>query len=187
MQCKRPASTSTPAVCYPSFVLRFSSRVFLPVTRLRSPSPSSVIRELRGNDCRRGRTVTQTAEGRRCSVVQNFHNVRAWNEANTLAIAIRRITTRFSKSEHGSLRNQMMRAAESIADNIAEGCGAATNAEFARHLDMAIKSSSELESQVERSHGYALIRAHERDRLATQVCNVRKMTWGLRKKVLPHG
>jgi len=81
----------------------------------------------------------------------------------------------------------MMRAAESIADNIAEGCGAPTNAEFARYLDMAIKSSSELESQVERSHGYALIRAHERDRLATQVCNVRKMTWGLRKKVLPHG
>jgi four helix bundle protein len=119
--------------------------------------------------------------------VQNFHNLRVWNEAHHLTIAIKRLTTRFSKAEYGSLRNQMVRAAESIADNIAEGCGAATNAEFARYLDMAIKSSSELESQIERSHGYALIRCHERDSLATQVCNVRKMTWGLRKKVLPPG
>jgi four helix bundle protein len=118
--------------------------------------------------------------------VQNFHNLRAWNEANSLAIAVKRITTRFSKAEHGS-RNQMVRSAESMADNIAEGCGAASNAEFARYLDMAIKSSSELESQVERSHGYGLIRSHERDRLATQVCDVRKMTWGLRKKVLADG
>ncbi len=116
--------------------------------------------------------------------MQNFHNLRVWNEANSLAIAVKRLTTRFSKADHGSLRNQMGRSAESIADNIAEGCGAATNAEFARYLDMAIKSSSELESQIERSHGYALIRSHERESLATQVCNVRKMTWGLRIKVL---
>ena len=119
--------------------------------------------------------------------MQDFHNLRVWNEAQNLAIAIKRLTTRFSKAEYGSLRNQMVRSAESIADNIAEGCGAATNAEFARYLDMAIKSSSELESQVERSHGYALIRSNERDALAMHVCNVRKMTWGLRKKVLPGG
>ena len=56
----------------------------------------------------------------------------------------------------------MVRSAESIADNIAEGCGAATNAEFARYLDMTIKSSSELENQIERAHGYALIRSNER-------------------------
>ena len=117
-------------------------------------------------------------------VMQNFHNLRVWNEANGLAIAVKRLATGFSKADHGSLRSQMVRAAESIADNIAEGCGAATNAEFARYLDIAIKSSSELESQIERSHGYALIRAQERESLATQVCSIRKMTWGLRKKVL---
>ncbi|MEO5815098.1 MAG: four helix bundle protein [Gemmatimonadaceae bacterium] len=116
--------------------------------------------------------------------MQNFHNLRAWNEANHLAIAIKQLTARFSRAEHGSLRSQMVRSAESIADNIAEGCGAATNAEFARYLDMAIKSSSELESQIERSHGYALVRALERESLTTRVCDVRKMTWGLRKKVL---
>lgn len=116
--------------------------------------------------------------------MQNFHNLRAWNEAHGLAIAIRHLSFRFPKSEYGSLRNQMVRAAESIGDNIAEGSGAATNAEFARFLDMAIKSSSELESQIERAHAYGLTRDAEHQSLAKHVCDVRKMTWGLRKKVL---
>ena len=124
--------------------------------------------------------------------MQDFHKLRAWNEAHSLAIAIKRLTNRFSKADNGSLRNQIVRAAESICDNIAEGCGAATSVEFARYLDMAIKSASELENQIERAHGYRLIRDREHEDVATQVCNVRKMTWGLRKKVLasaqsPHG
>ncbi len=116
--------------------------------------------------------------------MQDFHNLRAWNEANSLAISIKRLTSGFPKADYGSLRSQMVRAAELIADNIAEGCGAATNAEFARYLDMAIKSSSELENQIERTHGYGLTRDRDRQRLAGHVCDVRKMTWGLHKKVL---
>ncbi|MEO6527056.1 MAG: four helix bundle protein [Gemmatimonadaceae bacterium] len=116
--------------------------------------------------------------------MQDFHKLRAWSEASNLAIKIRRLTSRFPKSDYGTLRNQMIRAAESIADNIAEGCGAATAAEFARYLDMAIKSSSELESQIDRCRDYGLTRDREHQDLAIQVCDVRKMTWGLRKKVL---
>jgi four helix bundle protein len=78
----------------------------------------------------------------------------------------------------------LLKSAESIADSIAEGAAASTNAEFARFLDMSIKSSSELENQIERSHGYGLIRDDERAELINAVCDVRKMTWGLRKSVL---
>ena len=78
----------------------------------------------------------------------------------------------------------MVKSAESIADNIAEGAGAATNAEFARYLDMSIKSSSELENQIERAHAYGLTRDDERAQRINDVCDVRKMTWGLRKTVL---
>src|SRR3954463_10924841 len=116
--------------------------------------------------------------------MEDFHTLRAWQEAHRLTIAVKRLTTRFSKADHGSLRNQMTRAAESIADNIAEGCGAATNSEFARFLDMAIKSSTELENQIDRAHGYGLTRDRDHEELSEQVCNVRKMTWGLRKKVI---
>lgn len=116
--------------------------------------------------------------------MQDFHKLRVWNAANRLAIAIRRLTSGVPKAGYGSLRNQMVRAAESIADNIAEGCGAATSAEFARYLDMAIKSSSELENQIERAHGYGLTRDREHLHFASSVCDVRKMAWGLRKRVL---
>jgi four helix bundle protein len=116
--------------------------------------------------------------------MQDFHKLRVWKEANELAIAIKRITNKFPRADYGTLRNQMCRAAESIADNIAEGCGAATNVEFARYIDMSIKSSSELENQVERAHGYGLMRDRERQDFSGKVCNVRKMAWGLRVKVL---
>lgn len=43
----------------------------------------------------------------------------------------------------------MIRAAESITTNIVEGCGAATRREFARFLDISIKSTSELEYQLQ--------------------------------------
>jgi len=83
--------------------------------------------------------------------VQDFHNLRVWHEANALAIAIKRLTRGFPKADYSSLRGQMVCAAESIPDTIAEGCGAATNPEFARYLDMSIKSSSKLEGHRSRN------------------------------------
>ena len=116
--------------------------------------------------------------------MQDFHNIRAWQAAHRLSIRIAQLVKRFPKSEYRRLRTQMVKSAESIADAIAEGAGAATNPEFARFLDMSIKSSSELENQVERAHGYGLIRDNERAQFISDACDVRKMTWGLRKTVL---
>ena len=111
----------------------------------------------------------------------------AYGERPTpLAIAVKRLTQGFPKTGYGSLRNQMTRSAESIPDNIAEGCGAATNPEFARFLDSSIKSTSELESQFERTHAYGLMDVRRYDWFTTQVQDVRKMTWSLRKRFSGH-
>jgi four helix bundle protein len=45
------------------------------------------------------------------------------------------------------VRSQLTRAADSIASNIVEGCGAATDKEFARFLDVSIKSDNELDAE----------------------------------------
>ena len=116
--------------------------------------------------------------------MQDFRRLRVWRKANALAIAVKRLTQSFPKTGYGSLRNQMTRSSESIPDNIAEGCGAATNPEFARFLDSSIKSTSELDSQLERTHAYGLMGVMKYHWFATQVQDVRKMTWSLRKKVL---
>lgn len=82
----------------------------------------------------------------------------------------------------------MVRAAESIVFNIAEGCGATSQREFARFLGMSIKSSFELESQCEIAKDYKILSEPAWEELAAAVIDTRRMLFGLRKKVLlsPH-
>jgi four helix bundle protein len=51
----------------------------------------------------------------------------------------------------------MIRAAESIVFNIVEGCGARSRKEFARFLDVSIKSCSELEAELELAKDYGVL------------------------------
>lgn len=82
----------------------------------------------------------------------------------------------------------MVRAAESIVFNIAEGCGASSQREFARFLGISIKSSFELEAQCELAKDYGALRVTAWQELASALIAVRRMLFALRKKVLvsPH-
>jgi four helix bundle protein len=82
---------------------------------------------------------------------------------------------------HGEQPND---SAESIAFIIVEGAGDATPKEFARFLDMSIKSASELESQLDLGNGYGVVRHRDWRSYTDEVREIRKMTWALRQKVL---
>ena len=71
--------------------------------------------------------------------MQDFHNLRVWRLAVSLAIQTRRVVSRFPRTGYAELRGQLISAAESIVANIVEGCRASTQREFARFLDIAIK------------------------------------------------
>ncbi len=87
-------------------------------------------------------------------------------------------------NEFAALRSQLTRAADSVAATIVEGCGAASAREFARFLDMSIKSASETE--------YHLLSARDRraliDRrwrqLSTEAVEIRRMTYAYRQRLL---
>jgi four helix bundle protein len=79
---------------------------------------------------------------------------------------------------------QLTTAAESIADNIVEGCGAASNKEFARFLDMSIKSANETEYHLLKARDLGLIREDEWQRLSAETIEIRKMIYAYRKKIL---
>jgi four helix bundle protein len=116
--------------------------------------------------------------------MQNFRQLRVWRMAFSLAINIRRATQRFPKTGYSELKAQMISAAESTLNNIVEGCGASSQKEFARFLDISIKSSMELEGELVLARGYRIIskaewRARESDTIET-----RKMLSALRKRVL---
>jgi four helix bundle protein len=116
--------------------------------------------------------------------MQNHRNLRVWKHAHLLAIAVRRATRSFPRGEYGALHTQITKAAESVLFTIIEGCGASTPREFARFLDMGIKSSKELEGQIELAKDYGVLSVSVARELTRAIIDVRKMLCGLRAKVL---
>ncbi len=116
--------------------------------------------------------------------MQDHRRLRVWKKAHALAIEVRRATRLFPRTGYGSLQSQMIRAAESIVFNIVEGCGGRSAKEFARFLDISIKSTSELESQLELSKDYGVLSDHHWQTLTKETVDVRRMLCGLRAKVL---
>ena len=73
---------------------------------------------------------------------------------------------------------------DSIASNIAEGCGAASNKDFARFLDNSIKSANEAEHHFLCARDFKLFSHEKWQRYNDEVVEIRKMTIGYRKRVL---
>ncbi len=74
-----------------------------------------------------------------------------------MALEVRNSGRSFPPSGFGAFHNQLLRAAESVVFNIAEGCGANSPKEFGRFLEISMKSTIELESQLELARDYKLI------------------------------
>src|SRR5947209_2162122 len=106
--------------------------------------------------------------------VQDHRKLRVWSQAQNLAIAARRATRLFPRSGYGSLQSQITRAAESVVLTIVEGCGAASQREFARFLDMAIKSSSEVEAQLELAKEYGALADATWHTMTKEVVSIRR-------------
>src|SRR5580765_1136050 len=85
--------------------------------------------------------------------MRDFRHIRAWQRAHALSLAINRLSRDFARKGEADLRTQLRKAARSIAAKIVEGCGAVTHKEFARYLDISIKSANETE--------YHLLDAHD--------------------------
>ena len=79
------------------------------------------------------------------ATMQSFKNLEVWQLAHHLRVRVYDLVTAFPREELYGLRSQVTRAAGAIAANIAEGCGRNGDKEFARFLDIAMGSATELE------------------------------------------
>ena len=116
--------------------------------------------------------------------MQDHRKLRVWRQALDLAIEARRVTRQFPRVGYGSLQSQITRAAESIVLTLVEGCGASTQREFARFLDMAIKSSTEVEAQLEIVREYGALDDATWRTLTNEAVSVRRQLCALRARVL---
>jgi len=80
--------------------------------------------------------------------MKDFRNLKVWEKAHALTLEIYRLTASLPREEQFGLTLQMRRSASSIPTNIALGCGTLNDQDFDRHVQTALRVSSELEYQL---------------------------------------
>ena len=80
--------------------------------------------------------------------IEQFEDLRVWQEGVALAEAIYSATGRFPPSEQFGLTSQLRRAAVSIPSNVAEGWGRGSRADYTRFLRVARGSLYEIKTQI---------------------------------------
>lgn len=107
--------------------------------------------------------------------MRDFHKLIIWQRSHQLTLAVYRISKSFPKEEIFGLTSQMRRAVSSIPTNIAEGCGRASNKDFAYFLQIAIGSATEVEYQLFLAHDINYINDDDYQALTDETVVVRKM------------
>lgn len=107
--------------------------------------------------------------------MKDFKELRVWQKAHDLAVAVYIVTRRFPKEEIYGLTSQIRRAAGSIGANIAEGCGRRSDGELGRFVQIARGSSSELEHHWLLARSLDLLKDGDHQNLQSKVTEVQRM------------
>jgi four helix bundle protein len=115
--------------------------------------------------------------------MQDFRNLKVWQRAHRLTLALYRFTKKFPKEELYGLTAQIRRAACSICANIAEGCGRRGDKEFGRFLHISLGSACELEYHLLLSADLEYLDRRAYIGLNREVVEVKRMISGLLVKL----
>ena len=113
----------------------------------------------------------------------NFRELRVWQAAEELVVHSHRTLARVRGSQSKTLCDQFLRAAMSVPTNIVEGNAHASPRERARFLGYALASAWEVEGHVQLASDLGMITTKDYETLLDRVINVRRMLYGLLKKV----
>lgn len=102
-------------------------------------------------------------------------NLRVWQMAVDFTTEIYKVTSHYPPTEKLGLADQMRRAAVSIASNIAEGYGRASNQELLHFLAFSLGSSNEIDTQIQISKNLGFLSDDEFTSLDCQNENINKM------------
>jgi four helix bundle protein len=115
--------------------------------------------------------------------VADFRKLRVWQAAQEIAIDAHRVTARMRGAGSAVLRDQLMRAAMSVPTNIVEGSAHSSPREFARFIQYALASVSELEGHIQLARDVELMTEEDFAPFLARIVDVRKMLHGLLKKL----
>jgi len=113
----------------------------------------------------------------------DFKQLKVWQKAHDVTLAIYRVTKDFPRSEIYCLTSQMRRCAISIGSNIAEGRGRDGDPEFARFIGIAAGSAAELEYQLLVAKDLGYIQPEDYAKLNANLAEIGRMLISLRSRV----
>ncbi len=114
-----------------------------------------------------------------------FRDLKAWQKAFELAFQVYQVTRSFPREEMYGLTSQIRRAAVSVASNIAEGKGRASDKDLQRFLGNAKGSLFELETQLALSERLSYLNHNDAENLISQITETGKLVSGLMRALTP--
>jgi four helix bundle protein len=103
------------------------------------------------------------------AAMQSFRNLKVWERAHVLTLDVYQSSKSFPREEMYGLTSQMRRASASIGANIAEGSCRRGDIDFARFLQMAAGSTSELEYHLLLARDLKLLQMPDYQRLSVEL------------------
>ena len=115
--------------------------------------------------------------------MKDFRELKVWQKAHQLTLAVYQITATFPREELYGLTSQLRRSCSSIPANLAEGCGRNGDADSARFCSIAMGSASELEYHVLLARDLKLIKPMDYEQLVQGTTEVKRMLTVLIQKL----
>jgi four helix bundle protein len=106
-----------------------------------------------------------------------------WHRALDYSVAVSAAIPLSASRKAPGLRRQVIRAACAISEAISEGCGKRTEREFARYLDIACGSATEVQGQLALALRHGIIDRRQAARLWREAGEIRRMLTALARKV----
>jgi four helix bundle protein len=127
---------------------------------------------------RLGRLMAHTG-GTTGGRMQDFKKLKVWQKSVEQQLDIYKTTESFPGTELHRMIDQFRRAADSVKENIAEGCGKSTDADFRRYVSNALGSQFEIESRLISARELKFLALMDFERLTARCHEMRRMLLAL--------
>lgn len=107
--------------------------------------------------------------------MQDFRNLKVWQKAHALTLAVYRGTRSFPSDEKFGITSQLRRSCASILANLAEGCARGGDTDFARFVNVAAASASETDYHLLLARDLQYLEDSVYQQLFEQVSEVKRM------------
>ena len=107
--------------------------------------------------------------------MQDYRRLEVWRLMHEITLDVYRTTKSFPSEEKFGLTSQLRRASASVGANLAEGCGRGSDADFAKFVQIAIGSASEVDYHLLLAHDLGYLPDETHEQLAQRLGSVRRM------------